>query len=80
MTDKELKELAKKKSAPLIFEADMSLFASGYEQGYRDGVNNIFTKEQLHEAFVAGKIFERTGINIFQDVLKSNDNEQQEAK
>jgi hypothetical protein len=31
----------------------------------------MFSKEQLHEAFVAGKIFERTGINIFEDVLKS---------
>lgn len=75
MTDKELKELAKKKSAPLIFEADMSIFASGYEQGYRDGIQAQFTKEQLHEAFVAGKIFERTGINIFEDVLKPKTNE-----
>ncbi len=71
MTDKELKEQAKKKSAPLIFEADMSIYAHGYEEGYRDGVECRFTKEQLHSAFVAGKIFERTGINIFQDVLKS---------
>ena len=80
MTDKELKELAKKKSAPLIFEADMSIFAYGYEEGYRDGVQAKFTKEQLHEAFVAGKIFERTGINIFQDVLKPKNDEQQETK
>ena len=71
MTDKELKELAKKKSAPLLFEADMSIFAHGYEQGYRDGVQALFTKEQLHSAFLAGKVFERTGINIFQDILKS---------
>jgi hypothetical protein len=75
MTDKELKELAKKKSAPLIFEADMSIFASGYEQGYRDGITEYFTKKQLHEAFVAGKIFERTGINIFQDILKPKGND-----
>lgn len=80
MTDKELKELAKKKSAPLIFEADMSIFASGYEQGYRDGIEARLTKEQLHEAFVAGKIFERTGINIFQDVLKPKNDEQKDSK
>jgi len=73
MTTKELKEQAKKKSASLIFEADMSIYAHGYEDGYRDGVQSLFTKEQLHEAFVAGKIFERTGINIFKDVLKSKE-------
>jgi hypothetical protein len=50
----------------------MSIYAHGYEEGYRDAEQTMFTKEQLHEAFVAGKIFERTGINIFQDVLKSN--------
>jgi len=71
MTDKELKEQAKKKSAPLIFEADMSIYAHGYEDGYRDGVEFRFTKEQLHSAFVAGKIFERTGINIFENILKT---------
>ncbi len=71
MTTKELKEQAKKKSASLIFEADMSIYAHGYEEGYRDAERIMFTNEQLHEAFVAGKIFERTGINIFQDVLKS---------
>ena len=71
MTTKELKEQAKKKSASLIFEADMSIYAHGYEEGYRDAEQRMFTQEQLHEAFVAGKIFERTGINIFQDVLKS---------
>jgi hypothetical protein len=49
----------------------MSIYAHGYEEGYRDAEQTMFTKEQLHEAFVAGKIFERTGINIFQDVLKS---------
>lgn len=71
MTDKELKEQAKNKSASLIFEADMSIYANGYEEGYRDAVQTMFSKEQLYEAFVAGKIFERTGINIFEDVLKS---------
>ena len=80
MTDKELKELAKKKSAPLIFEADMSIFAHGYEQGYREGIESRFSKEQLHSAFIAGKIFERTGINIFQDILKPKDYEQKETK
>jgi hypothetical protein len=75
MTDKELKEQAKKKSEPLIFEADMSIYAHGYEEGYRDGVQCRVTKEQLHEAFVAGKIFERTGINIFEDILKPKTNE-----
>jgi hypothetical protein len=71
MTDKELKEQAKKKSEPLIFEADMSIYAHGYEEGYRDAVQTMFLKEQLHEAFVAGKIFERTGINIFENILKT---------
>jgi hypothetical protein len=80
MTDKELKELAKKKSAPLLFEADMSIFAHGYEQGYREGIESRFSKEQLHSAFIAGKIFERTGINIFQDILKPKDYEQKESK
>jgi len=80
MTDKELKELAKKKSAPLRFEADMSIFAHGYEQGYREGIESRFSKEQLHSAFIAGKIFERTGINIFQDILKPKDYEQKESK
>lgn len=75
MTDKELKELAKTKSAPLIFEADMSIFAHGYEEGYRDGIQVQFTKEQLHSAFIAGKIFERTGVNIFEDVLKPKKDE-----
>jgi hypothetical protein len=75
MTDKELKEQAKKKSAPLIFEADMSIYAHGYEDGYRDGIKSHFTREQLHEAFVAGKIFERTGVNIFEDILKPKTNE-----
>jgi hypothetical protein len=80
MTDKELKELAKKKSEPLIFEADMSIFAHAYEQGYREGIESRFSKEQLHSAFIAGKIFERTGINIFQDILKPKDYEQKESK
>jgi len=71
MTNKELKELAKKKSQPLIFEADMSIYANGYEEGYCDGIKSHFTKEQLHEAFVAGKIFERSGINIFEDIIKN---------
>ncbi len=71
MTDKELKEQAKKKSQPLIFEADMSIYAHGYEEGYRDAEQTMFTKKQLHEAFVAGKIFERTGINIFENILKT---------
>ena len=71
MTTKELKEQAKKKSASLIFEADMSIYAQGYEDGYRDAVQTTFSKEQLYEAFVAGKIFERTGINIFENILKT---------
>jgi hypothetical protein len=70
MTDKELKALAKEKSKPLIFEADMSIFAHGYEQGYQDAEKKLFSKEDLHEAFRAGKIFERSGINIFEDVVK----------
>jgi len=71
MTDKELKAQAKKKSAPLIFDADMSIYAHGYEDGFRDGEKQSFTKDDLYEAFRAGKIFERTGINIFEDILKS---------
>jgi hypothetical protein len=71
MTKKELKELAKQKSAPLIFEADMSIYAHGYEDGYSDAQKKLFTKEELHEAFRAGKIFERTGINIFEDIEKN---------
>jgi hypothetical protein len=71
MTTKELKELAKKKSQPLIFEADMSIFAHGYEEGYLDAQKNLFSKEDLQEAFRAGKIFERSGVNIFEDIIKN---------
>ena len=71
MTNKELKELAKKKSQPLIFEADMSIFAYGFEEGYLNAEKTLFSKEDLHEAFRAGKIFERSGINIFEDIIKS---------
>lgn len=71
MTKKELKELAKKKSQPLIFEADMSIYAHGYEEGYQYAEKKLFTNDDLHEAFRAGKIFERSGINLFQDILKS---------
>ena len=71
MTTKELKELAKKKSQPLIFEADMSIYVHGYEEGYLDAQKNLFSKEDLQEAFRAGKIFERSGINIFEDIIKN---------
>ena len=71
MTTKELKELAKKKSQPLIFEADMSIFAHGFEEGYLNAEKTLFSKEDLHEAFRAGKIFERSGINLFEDIVKS---------
>jgi hypothetical protein len=71
MTTKELKELAKKKSQPLIFEADMSIYIHGFEEGYLDAEKTLFTKDDLHEAFRAGKIFERSGINIFEDIIKN---------
>ena len=71
MTTKELKELAKKKSQPLIFEADMSIYAYGFEDGYLEAEKKLFSKEDLHEAFRAGKIFERSGINIFEDITKN---------
>ena len=71
MTKKELKELAKKKSQPLIFESDMSIYAHGYEEGYQEAEKTLFTKDDMQEAFRAGKIFERSGINIFEDILKS---------
>ena len=71
MTTKELKELAKKKSQPLIFEADMSIFAHGFEEGYLNAEKTLFSKEDLHEAFRAGNIFERSGINLFEDIVKS---------
>lgn len=71
MTTKELKELSKKKSQPLIFEADMSIYAHGFEDGYLEAEKKLFSKEDLHEAFRAGKIFERSGINIFEDITKN---------
>ena len=71
MTTKELKELAKKKSQPLIFEADMSIYAHGFEEGYLNAEKTLFSKEDLHEAFRAGKIFERSGINLLTEITKS---------
>ena len=71
MTTKELKELAKKKSQPLIFEADMSIYAHGFEEGYLEAKKNLFSKEDLHEAFRSGKIFERSGINLLKDIIKN---------
>ena len=71
MTDKELKELAKKKSQPLIFEADMSIYAHGYEEGYQYAEKTLFSKDDLHEAFRAGKIFERSGINLLKDITEN---------
>ena len=71
MTKKELKELATKKSQPLILEADMLIFVNGYKEGYLHAEKTLFTKDDLHEAFRAGKIFERTGINIFEDIIKN---------
>ena len=71
MTNKELKELAKKKSQPLIFEADMSIFAYGFEEGYLNAEKTLFSKDDLHEAFRAGKIFERSGINLLKDITEN---------
>jgi hypothetical protein len=74
MTDKELKELAKKKSAPLIFEADMSIFASGYEQGYRDCLYQVL-KDSIDDEINGDKFLQ--GIQEISKLLK---NEQKDSK
>lgn len=74
MTDKELKELAKKKSAPLIFEADMSIFASGYEQGYRDCLYQVL-KDLIDDEINGDKYLQ--GIQEISKLLK---NEQKDSK
>lgn len=74
MTDKELKELAKKKSAPLLFEADMSIFANGYEQGYRDCLYNVI-KDLLHTEIYGDKM-----LQTIHEISKSLHNEQKDSK